>query len=128
MTEFIEALDTKVEDSSQPSTPAHSYATEAKGVTGFTKTIIGAVIDVQFDDLPSILNVLEVQDFSIGHLILDVASHLGECGWNPEHELSTTTKISEISIKIIDLTPMLVVENLVSSEVQVLVKAEDALT
>lgn len=44
------------------------------------KTVIGAVVDVQFetDDLPPILNALEVQDFSGGRLVLEVASHLGE--------------------------------------------------
>ena len=59
---------------------ARSYATEAKGSTGFVKTVIGAVVDVQFDtdNLPPILNALEVQDFSGGRLVLEVASHLGE--------------------------------------------------
>ena len=44
------------------------------------KTVIGAVVDVQFetDNLPPILNALEVQDFSGGRLVLEVASHLGE--------------------------------------------------
>jgi F-type H+-transporting ATPase subunit beta len=44
------------------------------------KTVIGAVVDVQFDtdDLPPILNALEVQNFSGGRLVLEVASHLGE--------------------------------------------------
>jgi F-type H+-transporting ATPase subunit beta len=59
---------------------ARSYATEAKGATGSVKTVIGAVVDVQFDtdNLPPILNALEVQDFSGGRLVLEVASHLGE--------------------------------------------------
>jgi ATP synthase alpha/beta family, beta-barrel domain/ATP synthase alpha/beta family, nucleotide-binding domain len=59
---------------------ARSYATEAKGATGFVKTVIGAVVDVQFDtdNLPPILNALEVQSFSGGRLVLEVASHLGE--------------------------------------------------
>jgi len=37
-------------------------------------------VDVQFDSdtLPPILNALEVQDFSGGRLVLEVASHLGE--------------------------------------------------
>lgn len=40
--------------------------------------IIGAVVDVQFDDeMPNILNALEVQDFNI-RLVLEVAQHLGE--------------------------------------------------
>ena len=44
------------------------------------KTVIGAVVDVQFDtdSLPPILNALEVQNFSGGRLVLEVASHLGE--------------------------------------------------
>ena len=44
------------------------------------KTVIGAVVDVQFktDNLPPILNVLEVQDFRGGRLVLEVASHLDE--------------------------------------------------
>jgi F-type H+-transporting ATPase subunit beta len=59
---------------------ARSYATEVKGAAGFVKTVIGAVVDVQFDtdNLPPILNALEVQDFSGGRLVLEVASHLGE--------------------------------------------------
>ncbi|KAG8887087.1 atp2, beta subunit of the F1 sector of mitochondrial F1F0 ATP synthase [Tulasnella sp. 332] len=47
---------------------------------GVIKTVIGAVVDVQFDSesLPPILNALEVQDFTGGRLVLEVASHLGE--------------------------------------------------
>lgn len=47
---------------------------------GHVKTVIGAVVDVQFDtdNLPPILNALEVQDFQGGRLVLEVASHLGE--------------------------------------------------
>ena len=61
-------------------TPARSYATESKAPVGRVKTVIGAVVDVQFetDDLPPILNALEVQDFRGGRLVLEVASHLGE--------------------------------------------------
>lgn len=56
-----------------------TYATESKPF-GTVKTVIGAVVDVQFDSdsLPPILNALEVQDFSGGRLVLEVASHLGE--------------------------------------------------
>jgi hypothetical protein len=56
---------------------ACSYATEPNAI-GHVKTVI--VTDVQFetDDLPPILNALEVQDFLNGHLVLEVASHLGE--------------------------------------------------
>ena len=59
---------------------ARTYATEAKGQVGSVKTVIGAVVDVQFDteNLPPILNALEVQDFHGGRLVLEVASHLGE--------------------------------------------------
>lgn len=40
--------------------------------------VIGAVVDVQFEDqLPSILNALEVQNRS-PRLVLEVAQHLGE--------------------------------------------------
>jgi F-type H+-transporting ATPase subunit beta len=40
--------------------------------------VIGAVVDVQFDEgLPNILNSLEVKDFDI-RLVLEVAQHLGE--------------------------------------------------
>ena len=63
-----------------PATPTRSYATEAKATSGYVKTVIGAVVDVQFetDNLPPILNALEVQDFHGGRLVLEVASHLGE--------------------------------------------------
>jgi len=44
------------------------------------KTVIGAVVDCQFEgeDVPAILNALEVQDFQGGRLVLEVAMHLGE--------------------------------------------------
>ncbi|KIY47709.1 ATP synthase F1, beta subunit [Fistulina hepatica ATCC 64428] len=50
------------------------------GAVGTVKTVIGAVVDVQFDtdNLPPIINALEVQDFHGGRLVLEVASHLGE--------------------------------------------------
>jgi len=45
---------------------------------GKIKQVIGAVVDVQFEDeLPAILNALEVQDHDI-RLVLEVAQHLGE--------------------------------------------------
>merc|ERR1711977_471627 len=63
-----------------PSTSAQkrSYATEAKSI-GQVKTVIGAVVDVQFDseNLPPILNALEVQGFGT-RLVLEVAQHMGE--------------------------------------------------
>merc|ERR1711959_58461 len=52
---------------------------EAAGVgTGRISSVIGAVVDVQFDDaLPNILNALEVQDHDL-RVVLEVAQHLGE--------------------------------------------------
>merc|ERR1712216_906195 len=45
---------------------------------GKIKQVIGAVVDVQFEDeLPAILNALEVEDHDI-RLVLEVAQHLGE--------------------------------------------------
>merc|ERR1719310_1994037 len=54
-------------------------AAEAKGVgNGKIASVIGAVVDVQFDGaLPNILNSLEVQDHDI-RVVLEVAQHLGE--------------------------------------------------
>merc|ERR1711967_222357 len=46
--------------------------------TGKISAVIGAVVDVQFDDeLPPILNALEGQDHNI-RVVLEVAQHLGE--------------------------------------------------
>lgn len=55
-------------------------ASESGKSLGKIRTVIGAVVDVQFeeDSLPQILNALEVQDFSGGRLVLEVAQHLGE--------------------------------------------------
>lgn len=39
-------------------------------------SVIGAVVDVQFDELPPILNALEVQGRT-PRLVLEVAQHLG---------------------------------------------------
>jgi len=45
---------------------------------GKVKQVIGAVVDVQIEDeLPAILNALEVEDHDI-RLVLEVAQHLGE--------------------------------------------------
>lgn len=57
-------------------------AAQAKANTAGTKgrivSVIGAVVDVQFDEtLPPILNALEVEGRS-PRLILEVAQHLGE--------------------------------------------------
>ncbi len=58
----------------------------ADKVTGQVRQVMGAVVDVQFDDhLPSILNALETtnettksKDNPDGRLVLEVAQHLGE--------------------------------------------------
>ncbi|KAH1122128.1 hypothetical protein J1N35_005288 [Gossypium stocksii] len=48
------------------------------GAIGQVCQVIGAVVDVRFDeDLPPILTALEVMDHSI-RLVLEVAQHLGE--------------------------------------------------
>jgi F-type H+-transporting ATPase subunit beta len=50
----------------------------ATNKVGRVRQIMGAVVDVQFDDhLPQILNALETKNQS-GRLILEVAQHLGE--------------------------------------------------
>jgi F-type H+-transporting ATPase subunit beta len=50
----------------------------AKAAVGKITQVIGAVVDVQFDDhLPAILNALETKNGDI-RLILEVAQHLGE--------------------------------------------------
>ncbi|MDD9909531.1 MAG: F0F1 ATP synthase subunit beta [Ahrensia sp.] len=56
--------------------PAKSAA--ASGTQGKISQVIGAVVDVQFDDhLPAILNALEC-DNNGNRLVLEVAQHLGE--------------------------------------------------
>jgi len=53
-------------------------ATQRPGTTGRIVQVIGAVVDVEFDEhLPPILNALEVQNHNI-RLVLEVAQHLGE--------------------------------------------------
>jgi len=55
---------------------ARSFA--AKASAGRVSQVIGAVVDVQFDDaLPPILNALEVEGHNV-RLVLEVAQHLGE--------------------------------------------------
>ena len=50
----------------------------SKGASGKIAQVIGAVVDVQFDDhLPAILNALEC-DNNGNRLVLEVAQHLGE--------------------------------------------------
>ena len=55
-----------------------SVAPVATGAIGRVSQVIGAVVDVSFDDhLPAILNALEV-DNNGNRLVLEVAQHLGE--------------------------------------------------
>lgn len=59
--------------------PAGAVARDAAVASrGQIKSIIGAIVDVQFDSssLPSILNALEVEGHST-RLVLEVAQHLG---------------------------------------------------
>jgi F-type H+-transporting ATPase subunit beta len=57
---------------------ATQAAAKAKGSPGRVVAVIGAVVDVQFEDnLPPILNALEVQDRK-PRLVLEVAQHLGK--------------------------------------------------
>merc|ERR1712033_20045 len=63
---------------SQRQLSVSSPAAAAALPKGQVVSVIGAVVDVQFEDgLPEILNALEVQNRS-PRLILEVASHLGE--------------------------------------------------
>jgi F0F1-type ATP synthase beta subunit len=61
---------------------ARSMATDAKKATasvGQITQIIGAVVDVQFkDNLPPILNALEIKTTDNVRIVLEVAQHLGE--------------------------------------------------
>merc|ERR1711939_1047428 len=53
-------------------------AAAASAGKGRVVTVIGAVVDVQFDgELPPILNSLEVEDHDV-RLVLEIAQHLGE--------------------------------------------------
>ena len=57
---------------------AAAAAAAAAGHKGQIVAVIGAVVDVQFEDgLPEILNALDVADRS-PRLVLEVAQHLGE--------------------------------------------------
>ena len=49
-------------------------------ITGKISQIMGAVVDVVFEDgrLPEILNALEVDRGKEGPLVLEVAQHLGD--------------------------------------------------
>lgn len=55
-------------------------AAAAAAASGRIVAVIGAVVDVQFDEgLPPILNALEVTGRD-SRLVLEVAQHLGKCG------------------------------------------------
>ncbi|KRZ72727.1 ATP synthase subunit beta, mitochondrial [Trichinella papuae] len=57
---------------------ATSATPKSKSAVGKITAVIGAVVDVHFDEgLPPILNALEVQDHK-PRLVLEVAQHLGE--------------------------------------------------
>src|SRR5690606_30760967 len=57
---------------------AKAKAAAATGAAGRVRQVIGAVVDVQFDDkLPAILNAL-VTENNGKRLVLEVAQHLGE--------------------------------------------------
>lgn len=59
---------------------APAAANAAKTTNGKIVAVIGAVVDVQFEDeLPPILNALEVEKRE-PRLVLEVAQHLGGCG------------------------------------------------
>ena len=61
-----------------PAKRAPAKKAAAKGVVGKVSQVIGAVVDVQFDDhLPEILNSLETENNG-QRLVLEVAQHLGE--------------------------------------------------
>lgn len=65
---------------SKPSTASTASKPSKKNVKiGKIVQVIGAVVDVQFDNppLPAILNALEVRDHNI-RLVLEVAQHLGD--------------------------------------------------
>ncbi|KAJ1769110.1 atp2, beta subunit of the F1 sector of mitochondrial F1F0 ATP synthase, partial [Coemansia sp. RSA 1843] len=65
----------------RPSAALRKYATEAaaKAASGQVRQVIGAVVDVQFeqDNLPPILNALELNNNGT-RLVLEVSQHLGE--------------------------------------------------
>merc|ERR1719502_2636406 len=67
-----------VKRAASPALRAYSRGMADSVGTGRISQVIGAVVDVQFDDeLPNIMNALEVQDHDI-RVVLEVAQHLGE--------------------------------------------------
>ncbi|CDX45238.1 ATP synthase subunit beta, membrane-bound, F1 sector [Mesorhizobium sp. SOD10] len=62
----------------QTAASAASVAAKRVGAAGKVRQVIGAVVDVQFEDhLPAILNALETNNVG-NRLVLEVAQHLGE--------------------------------------------------
>ena len=58
--------------------PASGPKVKMSGPSGKVRQVIGAVVDVAFqDNLPAILNALETDNRGI-RLVLEVAQHLGE--------------------------------------------------
>lgn len=74
--------------------PGRTYAApaaQAALANGRIVAVIGAVVDVQFDEgLPPILNALEVAGRD-SRLVLEVAQHLGEAG--PDFKRCLTTSL-----------------------------------
>ncbi|KAJ2184958.1 atp2, beta subunit of the F1 sector of mitochondrial F1F0 ATP synthase, partial [Coemansia sp. RSA 530] len=82
ITRSVSRVATKVGRLSRSASALRKYATEAatKTVpTGKVRQVIGAVVDVQFeqDNLPPILNALELSNNG-SRLVLEVSQHLGE--------------------------------------------------
>ena len=66
------------ENTPAAATGAKASPAAAAAAKGKVVAVIGAVVDVQFDEgLPPILNALEVQNRT-PRLVLEVAQHLGE--------------------------------------------------
>jgi len=63
-----------------PAASPHAATTSESSFRGKVKSVIGAVVDVEFEPgkLPLILNALEVQGHVGGRLVLEVSQHLGE--------------------------------------------------
>ena len=72
------AAATKRSAEAPATTTAERPAMRATGAKGKVRQVIGAVVDVQFDEhLPAILNALETENRG-NRLVLEVAQHLGE--------------------------------------------------
>ena len=76
---MAKAATTKKTAAKKPAASKSAAAkSSAKGAVGKIKRVIGAVVDVQFDDhLPEILNALETMN-NDQRLVLETAQHLGE--------------------------------------------------